>query len=255
MPALGLEAAYHFGAGQLSRGGRLFVDAIDGRYMQLQRGQVVLTIDDGPTSRVTDRISRVLRDRNIRGVFFVVGNRVNSNTSIMRQLQADGHIVANHTWRHELDFPTPEAMIQSLTASLDVIEPYMNPGTRCYFRAPGGVWNNWRKNIANNHERINDCIGPFWWNVGGGSPQYPADWKCWSQGTSARTCAEGYYRELLAKGRGVILMHDINVKSAEMLEHLLGMMDREGIKNSSGGGFWDFIDLDRVTALDQLEDR
>lgn len=234
-------------------GGRLFVDSIEGQYLRLKKGEVVITIDDGPTPNVTAAVVRLLDEYNIRGVFFVVGNRVKRYPRVMDVIAGSGHIIGNHTYNHELDFSTPQDMFNSMTRSNQVTRDYVSRSgqTRCYVRTPGGVWNNWRKSNLNQHSVLRQCIGPFYWNIGGGKSN--ADWNCWSRGVSAQQCADGYYRELLKKGKGIILAHDLNRRTEPFLRALFGKMQREGIKNKNGSGFWDFKDLDQLSVLDNLE--
>lgn len=243
-------------------GGRLFVDGIEGNYLQLKKGEVVITIDDGPTGgNVTSQIIDILNDYNIRGVFFVVGNRVSSQRTIMEKMvgvnpPGPAHIVGNHTYNHELDFSSAEAMYTSLSRALRVTRSYMfsREDSRCYVRTPGGVWNNWRKSNLNLDAELRQCIGPFYWNIGGGSKIAMADWQCWSKGRSSEKCAEGYYQELLAKGKGIILMHDLSKKAPDFLRGLLRRMEREGIINKEGSsGFWNFVNLDKLESLNHLE--
>ena len=236
-----------------SIGGRLFVDRIDGQYLKLKKGQVVITIDDGPTPKVTNRVVSLLDEYNIRGVFFVVGNRVTSFPKTTMAIAESGHILGNHTYNHELDFPTVSDMYKSMTKANEVVAPYVKYSgqERCYVRTPGGVWSDWRKDPLNDHSVLRQCIGPFHWNIGGGSN---ADWQCWSKGKSAKACADGYYNELLKKGRGIILAHDLNAKTEPFLRALFENMQNEGIKNANGGtGFWEFMDMDELTVLDALE--
>lgn len=61
---------------------------------------VCLTFDDGPHPEHTPRLLDALAEYNIRGTFFIVGERAQRHPGVVRRLVAEGHEVANHTWTH-----------------------------------------------------------------------------------------------------------------------------------------------------------
>src|SRR5690606_22290950 len=67
--------------------------------------------------------------------------------------------------------------------------------------------------------KINKYIGPIKWDIGGAVTKVSAaDWACWTQAKlSVTVCRERYMKEIEAKKSGIILVHDINKKTAEML--------------------------------------
>lgn len=65
------------------------------------KGRVALTFDDGPVPGTTTRLLRVLRRHDVPATFFVVGRRVREHPELVRAIERNGHLVANHTWAHE----------------------------------------------------------------------------------------------------------------------------------------------------------
>ncbi|MBO9522662.1 MAG: polysaccharide deacetylase family protein [Nocardioidaceae bacterium] len=65
-------------------------------------GYVVLTFDDGPSRTQTPRLLKILTDRKVPAVFFMVGSRVASAPNVARRVAAAGFEVGNHTWSHPL---------------------------------------------------------------------------------------------------------------------------------------------------------
>lgn len=61
---------------------------------------VALTFDDGPVAANTTRVLNMLKARNVKATFYVIGSRVQRNPSLMRRMVAEGHEVGNHTWTH-----------------------------------------------------------------------------------------------------------------------------------------------------------
>lgn len=74
------------GAGQVSRG-------------PSGSKRVALTYDDGP-STYTPAFLRELRKLGVPATFFIVGQLVSSNASVVRAMLRDGNMVANHSWNH-----------------------------------------------------------------------------------------------------------------------------------------------------------
>jgi peptidoglycan/xylan/chitin deacetylase (PgdA/CDA1 family) len=62
---------------------------------------VALTFDDGPTEQLTDSLIRLLRSRNVRATFFVMGAEVARAPDAARALVAAGHELGNHSYTHK----------------------------------------------------------------------------------------------------------------------------------------------------------
>jgi peptidoglycan/xylan/chitin deacetylase (PgdA/CDA1 family) len=62
--------------------------------------RVALTFDDGPTAGSTERILDTLGELDVRAAFFVVGRNVERWPRLVERMDAEGHVVANHSWDH-----------------------------------------------------------------------------------------------------------------------------------------------------------
>ena len=62
---------------------------------------VYLTFDDGPHPEYTPQILDVLARHDARATFFVVGSLAQAYPDIIQRIAAEGHTIANHTWKHE----------------------------------------------------------------------------------------------------------------------------------------------------------
>src|SRR5829696_9075506 len=60
---------------------------------------VALTFDDGP-DKFTSQVLDILRDKQVRATFFVVGQMVTERPDLLREIVNSGHLVGNHTWSH-----------------------------------------------------------------------------------------------------------------------------------------------------------
>jgi peptidoglycan/xylan/chitin deacetylase (PgdA/CDA1 family) len=61
---------------------------------------ISLTFDDGPHPEFTPQLLDNLASSDIRGTFFIVGEKAQQHPEIVRRIAAEGHEIGNHTWRH-----------------------------------------------------------------------------------------------------------------------------------------------------------
>ncbi|WP_346331562.1 polysaccharide deacetylase family protein [Prosthecobacter sp. SYSU 5D2] len=74
---------------------------------------VAMTFDDGPHPSLTPKLLDILKERNIKCTFFVIGKQVKMYPAIIKRMIAEGHEVANHTWTHASLTSRSDAQIRS----------------------------------------------------------------------------------------------------------------------------------------------
>ena len=62
--------------------------------------RVALTFDDGPDPIYTPKLLDLLREKNVKATFFVIGKHADQHPDIVRRAWDEGHLVGNHTWSH-----------------------------------------------------------------------------------------------------------------------------------------------------------
>jgi peptidoglycan/xylan/chitin deacetylase (PgdA/CDA1 family) len=62
--------------------------------------RIALTFDDGPNPAITPKLLTLLERYNAKATFFVVGKFVRACPEIIRETDARGHLLANHTDTH-----------------------------------------------------------------------------------------------------------------------------------------------------------
>ncbi|MBC7487193.1 MAG: polysaccharide deacetylase family protein [Cytophagaceae bacterium] len=60
---------------------------------------IYLTFDDGPAVGVTEWVLDVLKEKNVKATFFVVGDNVKKHSAVMQRVAAE-QAYANHTYHH-----------------------------------------------------------------------------------------------------------------------------------------------------------
>lgn len=61
---------------------------------------VALTFDDGPTQNV-DEILALLDTYDAKATFFLIGNEIEKNPEIAKEIAKNGHQLGNHTYSHK----------------------------------------------------------------------------------------------------------------------------------------------------------
>ncbi len=62
--------------------------------------QVALSFDDGPDPEWTPKILDILKQYNVKGTFFMIGEVAEDNVGVMQRVFREGHEIGNHTWFH-----------------------------------------------------------------------------------------------------------------------------------------------------------
>jgi peptidoglycan/xylan/chitin deacetylase (PgdA/CDA1 family) len=68
--------------------------------VETERPLVALTFDDGPTRDGVELATRVLRDNDAHGTFFLIGGEIAGREPLVRRLLAEGHEIGNHSFSH-----------------------------------------------------------------------------------------------------------------------------------------------------------
>ncbi len=69
------------------------------------QGCVALTFDDGPDPKVLPKLLEVLKDEKVKATFFMVGQAAEANPAMVKKVEADGHLIGNHSYFHSAWWP------------------------------------------------------------------------------------------------------------------------------------------------------
>lgn len=106
------------------------------------RGEIALTIDDGPDPEVTPAVLALLDRHAVRASFFCIGERIARHPQLAREIVARGHSLENHSQRHLLHFSLlgPRALRAEIAGAQESIAFATGVAPR-FFRAPAGLRN------------------------------------------------------------------------------------------------------------------
>ncbi len=108
------------------------------------RGEVALTIDDGPDPDVTPQLLELLAGQGARATFFCIGARAAEQPQLCAAIRAGGHALENHSQNHRLDFSLlgPRRMAREIDSAQRTLEA-LGGRAPTLFRAPAGLRNPW----------------------------------------------------------------------------------------------------------------
>ena len=106
------------------------------------RGEIAITIDDGPDPEVTPQVLSLLGVYGARASFFCVGERVERHPELAREIVRLGHAIENHSQHHRHSF----SLMGLRGIEREIVEAQQsiarvtgdNPH---FFRAPAGLRN------------------------------------------------------------------------------------------------------------------
>ncbi|SDK77249.1 Peptidoglycan/xylan/chitin deacetylase, PgdA/CDA1 family [Actinopolyspora mzabensis] len=152
---------------------------------------VALTFDDGPDPRNTPRLLDLLGEHHVQAVFCLWGQHVRENPELVRRIVSEGHVLCNHTMRHEnMSTWSPADIRANLRATNEVIHEAAPGAEIRYFRAPYGAWGG-TPGVA-----ADMGMQPLGWSLS------VADWNRPGTDVLVRRLMDG-----ISQG-GVVLLHD-----------------------------------------------
>ena len=190
-----------------------------GKTLPLEDHEVVLTFDDGPLPKYSNQILDILAAHCAKATFFLVGRQANDNPEGVRKVRDAGHTVATHTQNHPtgMDRLPLDRSRQEIEQGIASVTAALADGTAPapFVRIPG--------------LRTNDGIEEFarakglqvW------SADFPADdWR----NVSAARVYELAIKRLEAKGKGILLLHDIQPRTVAALPRILHELKARGYR-------------------------
>jgi peptidoglycan-N-acetylglucosamine deacetylase len=187
--------------------------------LPLQDHEVVLTFDDGPLPPHSNQVLDILAAQCVKATFFIIGRMARDYPEGVRRVRDAGHSVGTHTQNHPLSMnrmPIGRARqeiddgIAATTAALG------GSGSLApFFRIPG----------LSRAEGVEDYLASK--GIQTWSADFPAD--DWRHVSPARVYDLALKR-LEAKGKGILLLHDIQARTVAALPKILHELKARGYR-------------------------
>lgn len=104
--------------------------------------QLMLTFDDGIHAELTPIVLDILKEKNVKAMFFLIGKNIAGNEGIVSRMLSEGHTIGNHSFAHGMwfDLKSASAMQSEIIETNRLLESITGKPV-CYFRPPYGVTN------------------------------------------------------------------------------------------------------------------
>ncbi|MCK1359714.1 polysaccharide deacetylase family protein [Bradyrhizobium sp. 199] len=187
--------------------------------LPLKDHEVVLTFDDGPLPKYSNQVLKILDDECIKATFFIIGGQAKANPEGVRKLVAAGHTVGTHSMSHPLTFDRmpAEKFEAEINGGIEWTSAAMTDPSKLapFFRIPGLM-----RAEGVEHHLISRGI-QVW------SADFPAD--DWRHVSSDRVYQLAIQR-LEAKGKGILLLHDIQARTVAALPKIIRDLKARGYR-------------------------
>lgn len=186
---------------------------------------LALTFDDGPHPENTPRLLDLLKSRNVKATFYVVGTNAKRYPGLLRRMVAEGHEIGNHTITHgNLTKMTPDAVRHELKVSHETIVAATGVAPRS-MRPPYGAITSEQKAWIKQEFGYPAVL----WSVD------PEDWKRPGSAVVANRLVSG------ARPGGILLVHDIHKPSIDAMPSAIDQLLGKGFQ---------FITVSQLIAMD-----
>jgi len=187
--------------------------------LPLEDHEVVLTFDDGPLPKYSYKILDILAAHCAKATFFLVGRQAQGNPEGVRKVRDAGHTVATHTQNHPsgMHLLPIERSLQEIDQGIASVTAALGDGTAPtpFLRIPG-------LRVNDGMEAYARAKGLQIW-----SADFPADdWR----DVSASRVYDLAIQRLEAKGKGILLLHDIQPRTVEALPRILHELKARGYR-------------------------
>jgi peptidoglycan/xylan/chitin deacetylase (PgdA/CDA1 family) len=180
---------------------------VDGPY-------IAMTFDDGPSPETTPRLLDILKQRNIKATFFMIGQNAERNPAIVKRILAEGHEIGNHSWTHpQLSKLPDDRVTEEINKTQSAIKD-ASGYTPVLMRPPYGAITARQKEWIEKQFSLSVII----WSVD------PFDWK--------RPGASVIEQRILAGARpgAIVLSHDIHKQTVDAMPATLDALAAKGFK-------------------------
>jgi len=212
--ALGTSRVLTISPGEFSQIGRMSYK----QTLPLNDHEVVITFDDGPLPPYTNIILNTLASQCVKATYFLVGQMAHAYPYLVRRIYNEGHTIGTHSQDHPLAFQRlplqrVEDEVDGGIASVDTAIGDAK-AVAPFFRIPGL-----------GHSEVTDDFLTSQSLVSWSADVVADDW---FRHVSAQTIVKRAMQRLEARGRGILLLHDIHPATAMALPTLLKELKARG---------------------------
>ncbi|MDF2558079.1 MAG: delta-lactam-biosynthetic de-N-acetylase [Bacillales bacterium] len=188
----------------------------NGIYLDKSGGNsLYLTFDEGYENGFTPAILDVLKNHQVPAAFFVTGTYVTNNATLVKRMDQEGHIIANHTWHH---YNLSDISVEDVKTELDYVKnelaKVIGQKEIRYMRPPTGAFSELSLDIANKMG-----YQTVFWSVA---------YKDWV--TTEQKGSQHAYDTVMPQIHpgAIILLHAVSKDNAEALDKIITDLKAQG---------------------------
>ena len=188
---------------------------------------IYLTFDAGYENGNVEKILDALKKHNAHGAFFILDNLIERNGDLVKRMEAEGHLVCNHTKRHPdmTKISDRNTFATQLTALADHYKELTGKEMPKIYRPPEGRYS--RQNLE--YAKSMGFKTVFW------SFAY-ADWD-----NNRQMSPDAALKKILDHTHNgeIILLHPTSATNAAIMDDLLTKLEADGYRFGSLTELWD----------------
>ena len=188
--------------------------------LPLKDHEVVLTFDDGPLPPYSDSVLDTLASQCVKATYFLVGQMARAYPATARRIYNEGHTIGTHSLDHPLVFQnlSLDRVEREVDGGINLVDQALGDPAALspFFRIPGLGRSNTAEGFLASHSLVT-------W-----SADVVAD--DWFRHIGAQQIVQRAMRRLEARGRGILLLHDIHPATAMALPVLLKQLKSKGFR-------------------------
>jgi peptidoglycan-N-acetylglucosamine deacetylase len=182
--------------------------------------EVVLTFDDGPLPRYSNQVLDILAAQCVKATYFLVGEMARAYPGMVRRIYESGHTIGTHSEDHPSHFgklPIEKVRQEIDDGIADVAAALGDPqAVAPFFRIPGLA-----RTDAIEEELAARSLVAF-------SSDTVAD--DWHRRIKPKDIIRLAMTRLQARGKGILLLHDIHAVTVAALPELLKQLKNAGFR-------------------------
>ena len=178
---------------------------------------IALTFDDGPDKVWTGMILDILKEKNVKATFFLLGDKMTKYPNVTKRIFEEGHVVANHTSNH---LKLPGRSFQEIYKDImrtDKLIDSLYGGSHKLFRPPWGLITKGQKDSLSRYG-----FRVILWDI---------DSKDYSKKSSSDKIVDKVIHD--AQNNNIILLHDSDYTCKNTRKHTVHSLRRiiDGLRN------------------------
>lgn len=183
-----------------------------------------LTFDDGPSEENTRKVLEILRERNIKATFFLVGENVRNHPEVARQIVAEGHTIGIHCDNHDYNalYESVDSYVADFEKARQTVYEVTGVETNL-FRFPGGSVNAYNKKTGSAIIREMTDRGYIYYD-------WNASLEDAVKNPDPKQLIENGVSTTLGRKKVVLLAHDVVGSTGLCLEELLDSLPEYEMK-------------------------